>query len=131
MSQTFCIQPNTHSLNKINFSSFQLPKGDQTIADSVLSFPIDSAKLLYFNPSQRNATRESFDWLNRVMYIDFKCCNLKRCIKIPIDTFWAIALEMKWVHTEKEIKSLIPVGLEPRISGTDPRATRRQGAGRG
>ena len=36
------------------------------------------------------------------------------------NTFWVIALEGKWAHTEKEKKSLTPVEFEPTTSGTDP-----------
>ena len=36
---------------------------------------------------------------------------LKYCINIPNDTFWAIALEGKWAHTEKEKKISDPGGI--------------------
>ena len=36
--------------------------------------------------------------------------NLTCCINIPNNTFWAIVLERKWAHTEKESKNLWTIG---------------------
>ena len=56
------------------------------------------------------------------MYM-FKCEKFKCSSKIPNNIFWALALERKWAHMEKEKSSLTSVGFEPTTSGTDHRCS--------
>ena len=52
-------------------------------------------------------------WLQWILdYSGLIVVSWSAVINIPNNTFWALALERKWAHTEKKKKSLNPAGFE-------------------